>query len=401
MKSFSNSLAKITAIILAILFVITLVFTFFLYGLEKSAFNPETYKQALSDESIYTRLPAVIGDQLVVSSGFNPCAENPVACGAEERSRILKRCLENALGKEAYLALANNERPATNAEKTRFTPCFEEYGYPETEEDDNELAPLMENLTAKDWELFLSALLPPRELKSFSDELIDQTFDFFNGNTNSASIPLYIIKERLISEEGIDAIVILLEAQPPCTIQDLLTYTTGKLPFCNPPEEGKELLKSFLENRLENISEILPDEKVFLTKASMGNEFVNAQSIRVLIRLSPLVPMVLLFLITVIMVRSIKSWLRWWGIPLLAAGGIGIFLSLLTGPILRSALNISILGRASMEISGSALQLSYDLLESIMQGLVEKILLYALISAAIGLVMTIGGAFIKDGNEKF
>ena len=112
-------------------------------------------------------------------------------------------------------------------------------------------------------------------------------------------------------------------------------------------------------------------------------------------RLSPLLPILFLLLVTMLMVRSLNTWLRWWGIPLLVSGGISLVMSLLTGPILRSALNVVFLSRTSMQISGSALELIYDLIQTVMHGLIENIALYALIITVIGLAMTIAAVFAK------
>jgi len=192
MNNLFSKIAKIFAIFFAIAFIITLVLSTFLYQLEKNAFTPNTYKEALVEENIYDRLPAVIGDQLVASTGFTPCKDNPVACGVEERSAVLERCLEDALGKEAYQSLAFNERPPTEAEVNRFTPCFDEYGYPEQTEN-NAIPPIAKNLTAKDWEVFLTTLIPSNELQRLTEESIDQVFSVLNGDAKTATLPLKTI----------------------------------------------------------------------------------------------------------------------------------------------------------------------------------------------------------------
>ena len=335
----------------------------------------------------------MIGDQLVATMGLDLCKENLIACDLENRSNAAEACLENALGNEAYIALSNNERPPSEAEKERSTFCFEEYGYPKVESNENKLTPLLKNLTAKDWELFLEAFIPPETLKTLSEETIDQTFAFFNGNTDSASIPLHHIKAALLSEKGINAVFILLEAQPPCSFTDLTTLISGEIPFCNPPEETQGLLKPVIETQIKIALVAIPDNKTFLEKSSLNNDFFDLQSLRVLMRLSPLLPILFLLLVTMLMVRSLNTWLRWWGIPLLVSGGISLVMSLLTGPILRSALNVVFLSRTSMQISGSALELIYDLIQTVMHGLIENIALYALIITVIGLAMTIAAVF--------
>ncbi len=48
MKHLLNILARIIAVVCAILFVATALTALFLYNLEQRAFNPNTYKEALS-----------------------------------------------------------------------------------------------------------------------------------------------------------------------------------------------------------------------------------------------------------------------------------------------------------------------------------------------------------------
>ncbi|MBT3188597.1 MAG: hypothetical protein HN736_07065 [Anaerolineae bacterium] len=398
-----KTLAKFIAVLSAILFVISLVAALFLYSLEKNAFDAETYKEALQDEGVYERLPAVIGDQLVSTMGIDRCAENPVTCDLENRSPTLDICLEKALGSEAYQALSNNERSPSDAEKVRYIPCFNEYGYPAIEKNDNPITPLIGNLTAKDWELLIIALIPPDDLENMSEETIDQLFAFLNGSTDSASISFRSLKNRLVSEAGTDAVMRLIEAQPSCTASDLLKLANlsaeSAMVFCNPPEITKPLLRPFIEIKLKIASATIPEEKVFLQKTNMGNDFIDAQSTRLLMRLSPLLPIILLLLITMLVVRSLYSWLRWWGIPLLTTGIISLILSLMTAPILQVFFSMPFIGGMSMDVSGSVTELIYDLLQTITHRLVENIAIYALILIVLGLVMTIGSIFAKRMEE--
>ncbi len=402
MANFLKGFFKFIAIITAILFVITLVLSFFLYSIENSAFDADTYKKALEDGEVYERLPAVIGDQLVLVAAGQNCEANPVTCGYENRSPELGSCLEEALGREAYQSLAFNERMPTEAEKSRILPCFDEYGYPEKEEDTDSQLAIFKNLTAKDWEVLITSLFTQDTLQSFTEESMDAAFDFLNGNADSVEIPLYLIKEPLLNEEGVDAVFAFLAAQPPCTTEDMLemanAMTGGELVFCNPPEESIVLIKPMIEAQLKTYAENIPDTQTVLKDVGLNTQFLEAQSVRVLMRLSPLVPLGLLMLITVLVVRSLQSWLRWWGIPMLIAGGLGLLFSLMAGPMLQFLFNLLFLSRVPMELSGSVLDLSYDIFTSVAHNLVENMALYALITAIIGAAMTLS-AFISSKKE--
>lgn len=398
MNTFFSKAAKFFAIIFSIAFIVTLILSTFLYQLEKNAFHPNTYKDALIEEDMYNRLPAVIGDQLVASAGV-PCKDNPVACDVDERSDVLERCLEDALGKEAYQSLALNERLPTEAEVNRFTPCFDEYGYPENTEQNNAIPPLAQNLTAKDWEVFLSTLISPEELRQLTEESIDQVLNVLNGDAKTAALPLEQIKDRLRSEKGVEAVFTLLASQPACTTTDILSLGSGKMPYCNPPEKVQNLLKPIIQAQLNLIAGSLPSQQILLRQNNPKSPLLQIQSLRILMRLSPLIPLVLLLFITILVVRSPKTWLRWWGIPLLIAGGITLLLSLLAAPLTQAALKITILGRIPMDVSGSVLQLVYDLFRAVIHTLIENIVVYALVMIITGLTMTLGALFIKKKEE--
>lgn len=290
----------------------------------------------------------------------------------------------------------------TEAEKSRILPCFDEYGYPEKEEDTDSQLAIFKNLTAKDWEVLITSLFTQDTLQTFTEESMDAAFDFLNGNADNVEIPLYLIKEPLLNEEGVDAVFAFLAAQPSCTTEDMLemanAMTGGELVFCNPPEESIVLIKPMIEAQLKTYAENIPDTQTVLKDVGLNTQFLEAQSVRVLMRLSPLVPLALLMLITVLVVRSLQSWLRWWGIPMLIAGGLGLLFSLMAGPILQSLFNLLFLSRVPMGLSGSVLDLSYDIFTSVAHNLVENMALYALITAIIGAAMTLS-AFISSKKE--
>ncbi len=68
MKRLLNILARIIAIVCAILFVAAALAALFLYNLEQRAFNPNIYKEALSNENFSQSLPSLLGQVLVKDS---------------------------------------------------------------------------------------------------------------------------------------------------------------------------------------------------------------------------------------------------------------------------------------------------------------------------------------------
>ena len=340
MTTTSSKLAKITAVFFAILFVLSLVLTLFLYNIENTVFNPQTYKTALQDEEIYTRLPAVIGSQIALTAKEN---DNPL------------------------------------------------------------LSAVLSGLSASDWETLISTLLPPQLLQSLGEETIDSTFDFLNENSAEASLSLRDLKAQLTDPKSTNAIMSFLRTQPPCSATDLLNLATlaegGEFILCQPPEVSMPLLQTAIEKELQLAANLLPEEKTFLQEKDKTDNFAKLKTLRQLMRLSPLISALFLLIVTFLVVRSPDTWLLWWGVPFLVTGIITAALASLTAPILEYILQLSPLGEASRRLSPEFMQLFSDILLSISQSLRENIMAFALFIALLGGLMVFGAKFIRKADE--
>ena len=380
MQNFLNRAAKVTAVLLAILFVLTTLFALLLYNVEKTAFDAELYKNALYNENFYDRLPNVLGEQL-------------------SREAELESCLEDALGEKAYYSLYWNGHTPTKAELQYAAPCFEKYGYPQERTKESDFSPYTKNLTAKDWESLIISFFPPEELQDLSEESIDQVFAYLNGETLAIHIPLKPIKKKLTSEDGLEAVLTFLRAQPDCTLGELGQLATGEIIYCNPPEEVLAMVSPTLKTELPNAAEKLPDKFTFPSEPTNRENLAAMQIVRLTLRLSPLIAVGLLLLVTIFAVRSLKGWLHWWGIPLLISGIIGLIIGVITMPIIRLSLDVLLFGQLPPEVSSGVSELGFDLLTSVIHGISETIVLQALIIAILGLGMTIGAVFIKQESS--
>lgn len=348
MRKAIDSSTKFIALFLAVAFVVSLVLSFFLYSFEKNAFDAETYKKAFLDKKFYKRIPAALGDQLVI--------------------------------------MANGNGPEATEGNAAATLS------------------LFKNLTTNDWETLIRELLTTEDLKAMSEANIDSVFNYINGNTSTASISLVAVKENLESERGVNAVLALLDTQPTCTLDQVKgmasSALTGKgLLFCKPPEIALEIAKPLIQTQLGALSRSIPQEKVYLSRENANEAFVQTQARRILMHLSPLVPLFLLSIITMIAVRTPKSWLQWWGYPLLISGGIGLLLSLLTTTLMQAVFNARVLSGNSGEISASMLALVYDLFDTLTRAFTQQSVLLASYSTLLGLMMLVG-VFFLDRREK-
>jgi hypothetical protein len=269
----AGPVARTLAIILAAAFVLTAVAALILFNLERRAFDPATYTKALLKENFYRKFPALLGDLLARNLGDT-------------------------------------------------APAF------------------ARRMTAANWETLVQTLLPAQQLQDMTEEAIDQFFAYLNGQTENPHLSLIPMKENLVSPAGLDAAITIIKAQPACTLEQIarLLLTFGQ-DLCNPPQEILDLLRPIIQAQLRASAAAIPDEISLVTdrdsSARPASRLQGLKTVRLLMRLSPLIPMALLLAVTLLVVRTLRSWLTWWGWPLLATGVLGMLVAFGGAPLFR------------------------------------------------------------------
>jgi hypothetical protein len=431
MRKVLTFLSKTIATIFAILFVITTVLVILLFNIERQMFSADLYKSALAEQQVYEHLPGIAAELLTTSMTYNSCAQNPLVC--ENISPELRACYEQTLGNERYVTLANGKEKPTEAEMQAIQPCLDQYGGGTTSTtgeqptgenplptappdvqgggDQRGMPPFMQNLKASDWEIIISILLPADELQTITENILDQMFTYLNGETDNVSVSLVRLKERLTGQAGQDAVRQLIAAQPPCTVEQLAQMAAsmlgvgGGMVICAPPEEILAILMPQLQNQLAALVTQIPDKAMIIKPSSqpaqpgggpLGNDPITViRTVRLVLRLSPLLPLGLLLLVTLFGVRSLKGWLRWWGIPFFFAGAIALAPGIAMLPALNWAWNNFVVPRIPPYLSADVANIGHELATYIIHGLSEQIILQTAILLAVGLAMWVGSCFIK------
>ncbi len=393
MRKFFNILGKIFAAICAILFAATAVLALVLFNLERRLFNAQTYKQALANQNFYERMPAIMGQTLASSTPLNTCEYNLIACGAGDRSPEENACFENALGVNVYNEIASNQRNPTAEELQRADACLKQYGLDPGSPQGGPPA-FISNLGADDWEFIISTILPPEDLKAMTDQALDSIMSFLNNKTDSATLSLAPLKARLNGEAGVALVLKMMEAQPQCTDEQLTAMglsvlTEGEITMCNPPDEIVELIKPIIQSQLQTVSASIPDEAV-LIPAPLPEESDprgGLITVRLGMRLSPLIPLAFLLGITLFAVRGLNDWLNWWGIPLLVSGALGS----LTGLVGASAISLIVQNKMvegmPPTMPAIVIESGSDLVSAVIRQLVKPVIWQGLALAILGLVM--------------
>ncbi len=334
MRKILGALAKISAAFCALLFILTTLLALLAFNLERRLFNPRTYERVLSNQNFYVKMPGILAAVLSESANTNldPCRDNPIACGAGERLPVENACFENALGLENYQTLASNQRKPTLEEISLADDCLKAYGL-DTTVSEGGPAPFMQNLSAQDWEVILTALFPPEELKVFADHALETVFAYVNGKSDSAVVSMVSLKKRLSGEAGIQVVKQLMDSQPACTVEQLSLLTDkseegSDTPICKPPEELLPTILPIMQAQLQLAAAGIPDEATLIPPVTNEDGKGGLMTLRMLMRLSPIIPLIFLLGITIFAIRSLITWLFWWGYPLIAAGISGMITGL-------------------------------------------------------------------------
>ena len=319
---------KISAAIIAVLFVGSTALAFMLYNVEQGAFDAELYIQALEDENFYQRLPDLAARSLTIA------AQQP--------------------GRSDFLSLLKN-----------------------TSEDE--------------WRVFVSELLPPDVLRSLAQDAARQVMAYLNGESDDAILSLAGLKAHLLSPEGVDAVYGILRAQPDCTVEQLAAMALNQqaLTLCNPPDSFLFVdLRPIIKAQIQGSILILPEQVTLIhSDESRIQTLRDLRALRLFMRLSPILPILCLLALTALAVRSLNDWLTWWGYPLFLAGLLSMTLGVLSGPMAALTFRFFIASVLPNTFSPEITGLFRDLTATIVRNAVQPILPVAGLLALIGLIM--------------
>jgi hypothetical protein len=182
----------------------------------------------------------------------------------------------------------------------------------------------------------------------FITHLVSVTIDgFYDWLDSDAPAPDFVwdmapLKERLVGEEGVAAIMIAYESMPECTQEEIDDFTSrlAEVPpgvevlynLCQFPDPWREDQLDDYRNALIDVNQNIPESYDFAQM--LGGDAGSAplkrflQTARTIGQWGWVVPLVLLALILAIGVRSMKDLGKWGGIPLMITGALVVGLTL-------------------------------------------------------------------------
>jgi hypothetical protein len=361
-----GSCSKTIAAGFVIMFIISALSALILFNLQSHYLDPQTFKTVLDEQEVYDRLPAFLAEQIAYSMTYNPCLDNPAECEGEDSG----------------------------------------------DDENNGPPPYLKNLETEDWERMFSIILTPEWTKSQSESVLDQFFNFLNSDEQKLTITISLVglKENLTGQKGMEFIRILIEAQPPCTETFLSLiieaaagdFSPDQLLLCRPPDRVMDGLAPTMEAALDLVIDDLPDQvslrkKVFVedgnisTPSSINGPQKTFQTVRAVMKFSPILPLIFLVLITLFSVRSLNDLLFWWGIPFIIIGLSALGMGLFARPLMDWGLETFVLNRIQGTIDPGFLELIIDSVELLIQSYVRLIANQSALIAYSGIIMTGAG----------
>lgn len=329
-----NLLKKIFGILFTVLFIVTAVPALIFFNFDRRAFTAETYQKAFANNDFYGKLPVVMAEAMLTA----------------------------------------------NTDQSQF--------------------PIVMRGMGKDaWESFFRTLLPQETLKMMGDNILSSTFAYLNMRTNSVQLSLIPLKTNMVSDSGVQAVFELLNTQTECTFEQIFQITMdlmtkSEMQLCKPPSELYPLLTPVIQEQMQFAALAIPDQVTLISAPAENDPRERLQTVRLLMRLSPLLPLGFLLMLTIAAVNSLKNWLRWWGIPFVITGLLACLMSLSGAPIFGTIFTGILVSRIPIYLPAILLDYANDLASAMLQALLNPILWQGLILFFLGSGMT-GISYLK------
>jgi hypothetical protein len=204
------------------------------------------------------------------------------------------------------------------------------------------------------FEDMLLSLVPPARFHELALDLMSQGLQYLQLQRNEISFSLKTFREAFAGPQGLQAFKQFTSTYPKCTgaqlnsmlLKQSLVDSQGNIMLCNTPGEyhsahGTLLFAGFLPPQVQAMAAGIPSELV-LVQAPAGTQDFRSQipPLRQKLHVAFVVPLAFLLLGSVFAVRSLRSWLKWWGAPFMAAGLLGILLSYYASPYIVARLGL-------------------------------------------------------------
>jgi hypothetical protein len=142
---------------------------------------------------------------------------------------------------------------------------------------------------------------------------------------------------------------------------------------------------------------VFPNELTLISPALSGTAADPRQelnTVRSLIKLTPLLPLLLLLGVAAFAARSLAGWLTWWGWPLMIAGGLSTLIGLFGSPVIGGILQLLIQTQGSFLIPPVLASTIAETASAVARQMLIPVIVQGLILGVIGLAMVVFATFV-------
>jgi hypothetical protein len=333
-----NTFKKTLATTISILFVITAVAAILLFNFDRRAFTAETYQRAFAREDFYDKIPSLLAQSM--------------ASGADANQPLLG----------------------------------------------------LQGLSQETWESFIRALLPPEVLKPIGDDVLNSTFSYLNMESDSIQVDLTPVKARMAGDAGAQAAISLLNTLPGCTLDQSAMIMFGmvsgdQIQLCNPPASVLPMLMPIIQGQLKAASAIIPDKLTLVTAPLQDDPRERLRTARLFMRLSPILPILFLLTLTLLSVRTLNDWSKWWGHPLLITGVLTFITGLLGAPIIGKAVSSLLSDRLPNFLPQFLSNFTSDFASAMVRALLVPVIWQGLVLTIVGAGMVGLAIYLKRSGK--
>lgn len=272
------------------------------------------------------------------------------------------------------------------------------------------------NIAREDWVLVAERILTPEWVQAQTEGLIEQFFDYTNGEVETLDLIVSFreVKQRLGGEVGYQTYTEITANKPDCNMlemsQWLLAPTIGLLPVCNLPEEADFFIfeapdpETVVPGVLADWAATLPDESNLadnLTGGALDEIDGTFGSLRLMRLVAGAFLLVSMLFLGVSLVwpyaRTLKGWLRAWGVSILLSGLVLALMAVVSGVLLIWQVGDLFDGLAGVFVPG-LIELGKEIGGNITLGLVTPLGVLGGVMVVLGFGMFAASFFAAGGR---
>lgn len=335
-----STLAKILAVLCAVLFVITAIMALPVFNIEQKAFSSKTYKQAFERQKLYEQMPGILASALTESMAGKPGAS---AISQQDWEKILATLLPP----DELQALTNEALDSA-------------FDYLNGKKDSASIS-----------------LLPFKQHMA--------------GASGVETVKQILSAQPDCTEEQL-------------TQMGANLISGGELLLCNPPAQLVDMFNPMIESQLQFMTAGIPDEVMLIkgnqNAAANGNDpRVMLSRVRRVMKWSPIVPLIFLFGLTIFAVRRLIDWLKWWGVPFIIIGAVTALLALLGASTLIAFVQGTLQNRGADSVPPAVLSVAQATIGSVAREILAPVVVQGSLIAVAGVVMVIVAAYLSNREK--